>query len=58
MVGWLRETSVDTPVGEMRARFDEDGYVFIKGLIPREDVLDMREKYGTLQTSHRVVDLY
>ncbi len=44
MVGWMRETARDTPLEEMRRRFDTDGYVLVKGLIPREDVLDMREK--------------
>lgn len=35
---------MDTPVEEMRRRFDSEGYVLIKGLIPREDVLDTREQ--------------
>ena len=43
-IGWLRPTSVDTPLEEMRRRFKADGYVYIKGLIPRKDVLDMREQ--------------
>jgi phytanoyl-CoA hydroxylase len=29
---------------EMRQRLGQDGYLFVKGLIPREDVLDEREK--------------
>lgn len=44
-LGWLRPTSVDTPVAEMRRRLFEDEYVFVKGLLPREDVLKMREHY-------------
>ncbi|KAF2484742.1 hypothetical protein BDY17DRAFT_134811 [Neohortaea acidophila] len=44
-VGWMQETSVDTPLEEMRRRFNTDGYVFIKHLIPRETVLDSREEY-------------
>lgn len=44
-VGWMRETNIDTPLDEMRRRFDDDGYIFVKGLMPREDVLDMREAY-------------
>lgn len=43
-IGWLRETSRDTPVAEMRRRYREDGYILIKGLIPKELVLDMREQ--------------
>lgn len=42
--GWMRSTSLDTPMEEMRKRFAEDGYLWIKHLMPREDVLDMREQ--------------
>lgn len=43
-IGFLRPTPVDTPIDEMRRRFEEDGYVWIKHLLPREDVLDMRQQ--------------
>ena len=43
-VGLLRETGLQTPLEEMRRRLERDGYVFVKGLIPREDVLQMREQ--------------
>jgi hypothetical protein len=35
---------------EMRQRLEQDGYLFVKGLIPREDVLDEREKYVLLRS--------
>jgi len=41
----MKETLIDTPLEEMRRRFEEDGYVFVKNVMPREDVLDMREAY-------------
>ncbi|KAM0699772.1 hypothetical protein Q7P36_000775 [Cladosporium allicinum] len=44
-VGWMRSTPIDTPVDEMRRRFEEDGYVWVKNVMPREDVLDMRQSY-------------
>ena len=44
-LGWLRPTTLDTPVEEMRRRLDQDDYLFVKGVIPREDVLAMREHY-------------
>ncbi|KAF2496228.1 hypothetical protein BU16DRAFT_581617 [Lophium mytilinum] len=44
-VGWMRSTPIDTPMEEIRRRFEEDGYVWMKDVIPREDVLDMREHY-------------
>ncbi|PIA91751.1 hypothetical protein CB0940_09717 [Cercospora beticola] len=46
-VAWMRETTIDTPIEEMRHRFEQDGYIFVKGVMPREDVLDMREAYFT-----------
>ncbi|KAH8147212.1 uncharacterized protein LAJ45_08690 [Morchella importuna] len=43
----LRPTPLDTSTDEMRHRFTTDGYLWIKGLLPRADVLTMREKYFT-----------
>ena len=42
----LRPTPKDTPISEIRKRLKEDGYIFMKGLIPREDVLNLRKQYG------------
>ena len=44
-VGWMKETPIETSLDEMRRGFEEDGYIFVKNLIPREDVLDVREAY-------------
>jgi phytanoyl-CoA hydroxylase len=44
-VGWMRPTPIDTPISELRRRFEQDGYVWVKNVMPREDVLDMREAY-------------
>lgn len=44
-VGPLKESSPNMPIEELRRRYDEDGYVFLKGLLPREDVLKAREEY-------------
>ncbi|KAL9628453.1 MAG: hypothetical protein Q9204_005875 [Flavoplaca sp. TL-2023a] len=41
----MQPTSVDTPVEEIRNRFRDEGYVWIKNVIPRETVYDMREHY-------------
>lgn len=43
--GWMRSTPTGTPLQEMRRRFREDGYIWVKNVIPREDVYDMREQY-------------
>ncbi|KAF2710842.1 hypothetical protein K504DRAFT_403803 [Pleomassaria siparia CBS 279.74] len=44
-VGALNESSPSMPIEELRARFKEDGYVFLKGLLPRVDVLKARQEY-------------
>ncbi|KAF9732235.1 hypothetical protein PMIN06_011329 [Paraphaeosphaeria minitans] len=44
-VGPLRQSSPDLPVEELRKRYEEDGYVYLKGLLPREDVLEARQEY-------------
>lgn len=41
---WLKPTRKDTPFHEMRKRLREDGYVFVKGLLPREQVIDVRKE--------------
>lgn len=43
-VGLMQPTLKDAPFDEMRQKMKETGYVFIKGLIPRDDVLCVREK--------------
>ncbi|KAH7392800.1 hypothetical protein BKA66DRAFT_509849 [Pyrenochaeta sp. MPI-SDFR-AT-0127] len=44
-VGQLTESFPDMPMDELHRRFHEHGYVFLKGLLPREDVLKAREEY-------------
>lgn len=44
-VGRMKQTPIDTPMEEMRRRFEEDGYIWVKNVMPREDVNDMREAY-------------
>ena len=45
MVHWLTPTYKDTPLQEIRARYARDGYIWMKHVIPREDVFDLREQY-------------
>jgi phytanoyl-CoA hydroxylase len=44
-VGRLKHSSSNLPLEELRRRYNEDGYVFLKGLLPRDDVLKAREEY-------------
>jgi phytanoyl-CoA hydroxylase len=45
---FLNPTSPETSVAEARQRFREDGYLYLKGLLPRQDVLKAREEYFKL----------
>lgn len=47
---WMRSTHPDTPLEEMRWRYKEDGYIWVKNVIPREAVYDMREQYACIAT--------
>ncbi|KAL9614429.1 MAG: hypothetical protein Q9167_001100 [Letrouitia subvulpina] len=44
-LGQLRPTPKDTPLPQMQRRLKEDGYLFVKNLIPRDDVLRVRKEY-------------
>lgn len=63
-IGLLRATYPrETPLNDMRDRLARDGYLLLKGLLPREDVLKARQKYfemlaptGILKPGTRTVD--
>ncbi|GKZ39595.1 hypothetical protein AbraIFM66950_000698 [Aspergillus brasiliensis] len=41
----LRPSDPNLPLDELRARFNADGYLFLKQVLPREDVLEARRQY-------------
>ncbi|PWY81921.1 hypothetical protein BO70DRAFT_315362 [Aspergillus heteromorphus CBS 117.55] len=41
----LRPSSPSLPLDELRRRYNEDGYLFVKQVLPREDVLEVRRQY-------------
>ncbi|KAJ5714076.1 uncharacterized protein N7483_011257 [Penicillium malachiteum] len=41
----LRPSDPSLPLEELRKRYDNDGYLFLKQIIPREDVLEARNAY-------------
>lgn len=41
----LRPSDPSAPIEELRKRLAEDNYLFLKGLLPRSDVLKAREAY-------------
>lgn len=44
-VALLTPSYLDEPLEELRARYQRDGYLLVKGLLPREKVLDARRSY-------------
>ncbi|KAL4885461.1 hypothetical protein BJY04DRAFT_214259 [Aspergillus karnatakaensis] len=44
-IGLLEPATLDTPLEEMQRRYHEDGYLLVKNVLPREDVLRVRRKY-------------
>ncbi|RKL42501.1 hypothetical protein BFJ72_g4880 [Fusarium proliferatum] len=63
MIGKLKQSYPSEPIEDLRARYEKDGYLFMKGLLPRSDVLGCREAYfrflspsGVLQPNSAAVD--
>lgn len=44
----LRPSDPSLPVEELRKRYEEDGYLFLKQVLPRNDVLEARNEYFSL----------
>jgi phytanoyl-CoA hydroxylase len=44
-VGRLRPSDPNLPIEELRERLEKDNYLFLKGLLPQQDVLKAREEY-------------
>jgi phytanoyl-CoA hydroxylase len=44
-IGPLRPSTLDLPIEELRKRFDDDGYLFVKNILPRDTVLATRSMY-------------
>ena len=43
-MGWLQPSAADEPFDDLKARFARDGYLFLKGFLPREMVLEQRRR--------------
>ncbi|KAF9639598.1 phytanoyl-CoA hydroxylase [Lasiodiplodia theobromae] len=46
-IGYLQPTSADTPLEVMHERFERDGYLHVKSLLPKDPVLACRAAYFT-----------
>lgn len=53
---FLRPSDPNLPVEELRARYEEDGYLFAKQVLPRADVLEMRHQYFSHLASTGVLE--
>jgi phytanoyl-CoA hydroxylase len=47
IVSWLQPSPRNTPLSEMKRRYHEDGYIWIKNVLPPSDVYDFRQTYFT-----------
>jgi phytanoyl-CoA hydroxylase len=52
-VDLMQPTPKDAPLDEMRQKMRETGYIFIKSLIPRDDVLNVRERSVTIASLNK-----
>ncbi|CAH0056869.1 unnamed protein product [Clonostachys solani] len=55
-VGELQPSNPSEPMGVLRAKYDRDGYLFLKGILPREEVLAAREAYFRAMSSTGVLE--
>ncbi|KAF4309985.1 putative phytanoyl- dioxygenase [Botryosphaeria dothidea] len=51
----LIPSSPGEPIEELRKKYDENGYVFLKGLLAKEDVLKCRENYFSMMSPSGVL---
>ena len=42
--GWMHSIPSNMPWEDMRALYERQGYLWVKNVLPREAVLDMRER--------------
>lgn len=51
-LGWLTAHPPDTPLEILQRHYTEHGYLWLKGLIPRETILAFRQRYFTAYMPH------
>jgi len=44
-LGWLEPTNADLPLGQLRAIYRRDGYLWLKGFFDRDVILDFRRSF-------------
>ncbi|KAJ5988532.1 hypothetical protein N7481_003742 [Penicillium waksmanii] len=51
-IGLMKSSSPDLPIEELRRRYEEDGYLWMKDILDKEKVLGMREQYFRFMTEN------
>ncbi|KAM5378593.1 hypothetical protein ACJZ2D_004392 [Fusarium nematophilum] len=51
----LQPSYPSEPLEKLRSRYNQDGYLFVKGLLPRNDVLKCREAYFSFLSPTKVL---
>lgn len=46
-LGWLTPTDPGEPLARLREQFRSQGYLWLKGILPRDQILDFRRRYFT-----------
>ena len=44
-LGWLTPSDPAASIKSLREQFDEQGYLWLKGILDRDEVLDFRHRY-------------
>lgn len=55
-IGQLTASTTDLPISELRHRYRRDGYLLVKQLLPREDVLKARAAYFQMMVPTGVLE--
>lgn len=53
---FLHKSSPAEPLATLRQRYEEDGYLFLKGVLPRTEVLKARHEYFTMMQPTGVLE--
>ena len=44
-LGWLTPSDPGPSMKSLRAQFEDQGYLWLKGILDRDDILDFRRRY-------------
>lgn len=56
-LGWLTPTDPTQPMEDLRGQYREQGYLWLKGVLPRDEVLAFRRRYFSRLAETGIVDV-